>query len=122
MDILAVVAEQKIREAMARGEFDNLPGAGKPLVMEDCAGVPEELRMAYKVLKNAGCVPPEVELRKEIVTLRNLLATLEEGEERRTRLRELNFKLLRLNTMRRRPVDLEALPEYRDKLYERLAG
>jgi hypothetical protein len=122
MDILAVVAEQKIREAMARGEFDNLPGAGKPLVLEDYGCVPEELRMAYKVLKNAGCVPPEVALRKEIVTLQNLLATLEEGEERRVRLRELNFKLLRLNTMRRRPVDLEMLPEYRDKLYERLAG
>ncbi|HEY5973716.1 MAG TPA: DnaJ family domain-containing protein [Geobacteraceae bacterium] len=122
MDILATVAEQKIREAMARGEFDNLPGAGKPLVMEDYSGIPEELRMAYKVLKNAGCVPPEVELRKEIVTLQNLLATLEEGEERRTRLRELNFKLLKLNSMRRRPVDLEAFPEYREKLYERLAG
>lgn len=122
MDILATVAEQKIREAMARGEFDNLPGAGKPLVMEDYSGIPEELRMAYKVLKNAGCVPPEVELRKEIVTLQNLLATLEEGEERRIRLRELNFKLLKLNSMRRRPVDLEAFPEYREKLYERLAG
>ena len=90
MDVLTTIAERKIREAMARGELDNLPGRGRPLAMdEDLSGVPLELRMAYKVLKNACCVPPEVELRKEIVTLQNLLATLEEGEERRTRLREL---------------------------------
>ena len=66
MDILASIAERKIREAMARGEFDNLPGKGKPIVQEDLSGVPEELRMAYKILKNAGFVPPEVELSNEI--------------------------------------------------------
>ena len=122
MDILATVAEQKIREAMARGEFDNLPGAGKPLVMEDYSDIPEELRMAYKVLKNAGCVPPEVELRKEIVSLREMLGTLEDDEERRRVGRELDFKLLKLGMMRKRAANLDEFPEYREKIIERLGG
>jgi hypothetical protein len=123
MDILSTIAERKIREAMARGELDNLAGAGKPLPMdEDLAGVPEELRMAYKVLKNAGFVPPEVGLRKEIVSLREMLGQLEADEERRTLRRQLDFKLLKLNMMRKRPLDLDEFPEYRDKVIDRLGG
>jgi hypothetical protein len=120
MDIIAIIAERKIQEAMARGEFDNLPGRGKPLVLEDLSGVPEELRMAYKVLKNAGCVPPEVELFNDVHSLRRLILELEDGEERRTRVRELNFKLMKLETIRKRPFSLDLLPEYQEKLLDRL--
>ena len=120
MEILEKIAERKIREAMEQGAFDNLPGAGKPLREEDLAAVPEEYRMAYKVLKNAGCIPPELELRKEIMNLRNPLGTVEDDAERLKRLRELNFKLLKLNMTRKRPVDLEDFPEYRDKILEKL--
>ena len=95
---------------MAKGEFDNLAGKGLPLAQEDLSGVPEELRMAYKVLKNAGCVPPEVELRKEIATLRDLLGTLGEDQSRRQRLKELNFKLLKLNMLRRRRLCASRFP------------
>jgi len=123
MDILATIAERKIREAMARGELDNLPGTGKPLSLdEDLSGVPDELRMAYKLLKNAGFVPPEVELRKEIVSLREMLGTLEDDEQRRRIGRELDFKLLKLSMMRRRPINLDELPAYRDKIVARLGG
>jgi hypothetical protein len=122
MDPLALIAEEKIREAMARGEFDNLPGAGKPLALEDDSMVPGELRVAYKILKNAGCLPPELELRKEIVTLRSLLTAIEEEDEKRRKLRELDGKLLRLNLMRKRPLHLEDFPEYRDRAIEKLTG
>ncbi len=123
MEILATIAERKILEAMARGELDNLPGRGMPLAMdEDLSAVPQELRMAYKVLKNAGFVPPEVALRKEIVSLRELLGRLEEGDERRTVLRELDYKLMKLGMMRRRPVNLDEFPEYREKIVERFGG
>ena len=122
MDVMALVAERKIREAMDRGEFDNLAGAGKPLPEEDLSGVPEELRMAYRVLKNAGCLPPEVELRKEIVNLRDLVRSTEDDEGRRKRLKELQFRLLKLEMMRNRPVNLEAFPEYEEKVVERLSG
>ena len=74
MDILAKIAEQRIREAMERGEFDNLPFHGKPIKLDDLVGVPEHLRMGYKILKNAGVLPEEMQLKKEMVSLKNLLA------------------------------------------------
>lgn len=67
------VAEQKIAEALARGELDDLPGAGRRLALDDDALVPEDLRLAYRILKNAGFVPPEVEARREIAALERLL-------------------------------------------------
>ena len=123
MGILSTIAERRIREAMTRGELDKLAGAGQPLVMdEDLSGVPAELRMAYKILKNAGFVPPEVELRKEIVSLREMLGQLEDDKQRRTLRRQLDFKLLKLNMMRRRPLDLDEFPAYRDRIIDRLGG
>ncbi len=122
-DILAIIAERKIREAMERGEFDHLDGMGKPLAMdEDLSGVPAEMRMAYKVLKNAGFIPPEVELRKEIVSMSEMMNTLEDEEERRRKRKELDFKLLKLAMMRNRPVNLEAFPEYEVKIVSKFVG
>lgn len=66
------LAEQKIAEAVSRGEFDDLPGAGRPLELDDDALVPEELRLAYRILKNAGFVPPEVAALNEIAALERL--------------------------------------------------
>lgn len=122
MDPLVLIAEEKIREAMSRGEFDNLPGAGKPLALEDDSMVPEDLRVSYKILKNAGCLPPELELRKEIITMKSLLSAIEEEGEKRRKLKELDVKLLRLNLLRKRPLQLEDFPEYRDRVIEKLTG
>jgi hypothetical protein len=58
------IAEEKIAGAVARGELDDLPGAGKPLELEDDALVPEELRMTLRILRNAGMLPPEIEQAK----------------------------------------------------------
>jgi hypothetical protein len=66
------LVEQKIIEAVARGELDHLPGAGRPLDLDDDPLVPEELRVAYRILKNAGFVPPEVETLNEIAELERL--------------------------------------------------
>jgi hypothetical protein len=119
---LEIIAEEKIREAMARGEFANLPGAGKPLRLEDDSMVPEDLRVTYKILKNAGCIPPELELRKEIITLRSLLRTIEDAEAKRDVARELNNKLLKMNVLGKRLVDLDDFPEYRETILEKMAG
>lgn len=116
-----IIAEQRIREAMERGEFDGLPGAGRPLKLDDDAMVPAELRVAYKILKNAGCLPPEIELRKEIVTLRDLLRSVADDAERTSAIRELNNKLLRLSILTGRTVDLDRFPEYRERITARLA-
>jgi len=82
MQLFEALAEQKIQEAIARGEFDDLPGSGKPLELDDDPLVPEDLRVAYRVLKNAGFVPPELETRKEIADLNRLLATVTDDGER----------------------------------------
>jgi DnaJ family protein C protein 28 len=60
------LVEDQIREAMARGEFANLPGAGKPLDLAENPYTPEELRLAYKILKDSGYAPLWIELHKEI--------------------------------------------------------
>ena len=71
--MLDFIAEQRIAEAIARGELDNLPGEGRPLELDDDSLVPEELRLAYRILKNAGFVPPEVETLNEIAALERLV-------------------------------------------------
>jgi Domain of unknown function (DUF1992) len=67
------IAENRIREAMQAGEFDDLPGAGKPLDLEGYFKLPEHLRVAFSILKSANCVPAEVELLNEIATLEHQL-------------------------------------------------
>ena len=116
MFLFEIIAEERIREAIEKGEFANLPGAGKPLRLEDDSMVPEDLRIAYKILKNAGCIPPELELRKEILTLRDLLRTAEDENAKRGAVRELNAKLLKLNVLRKRTVNLDDFSEYRDRI------
>jgi hypothetical protein len=122
MDIFQKIAEEKIIEAMEQGLFENLPNKGKPLKFEDYSLVPEDLRMAYKILKNAGCIPPEIEIRKEIITLKELLQTIDDEEERIRRIRELNFKLLKYNIGRNKPFYLGDFPEYEDKIIQKFVG
>jgi len=57
--------DEKIREAIARGEFDHLPGKGKPLNLEAYFATPEHLRMGYSILKNADIIPEEMELLRQ---------------------------------------------------------
>jgi len=121
MNFLVHLAEERIREAMERGEFDGLPGAGRPLVLDDDSMVPEDLRVAYRILKNAGCLPPELTLRKEIITLKSLISAIEDDGERREKLKELNSKILRFNVTRRRPLHLEDFPEYKDRILRKLS-
>jgi len=122
MDIFAKIAEQRIREAIENGEFDNLDGKGKPLDFSEDVWVPQDLRMSYKILKNAGCLPPELELRNEIISLRDLINTIDDDQVRLKKLRELNFKLLKLSELRKKPVHLEQHPEYEDKIYKKMIG
>ena len=68
------VAESIILDAIARGDFENLPGAGKPLNLEEYFNTPEDLRMAFSILKNANCAPAEVVLMKEVSRLEHAIA------------------------------------------------
>ncbi|MEW5746705.1 MAG: DnaJ family domain-containing protein [Nitrospirota bacterium] len=122
MDVIAKIAEEKIREAMENGAFDNLAGAGKPLTFADEAWIPEDLRLAYRILKNAGCLPPEIEMNREILSLKDLIETLDDDKEKLKRLRELNFKIMKLNLLRKRPLNLEDFPSYEQKLFDKESG
>jgi hypothetical protein len=102
--------EERIQKAQEEGVFDNLPGKGKPLQLEDDSGIPQDLRLTFKVLKNAHCLPIEMGLRKEIFNLQQLLNAAIDAESRRELRRELNLLILNLNLRRGRAADLD-LPQ-----------
>jgi hypothetical protein len=113
------IAERRILEAIREGAFDDLPGAGQPLELEDDSNVPEDLRVAYKILKNAGYVPKEVALRKEIAQAEDLLEDIEDTKAKYRQLKKLNFLITRLNILRKVPVSREMDQRYERKLAER---
>jgi uncharacterized protein YutE (UPF0331/DUF86 family) len=98
-DIFRKIAERKIEEAIEQGELDDLPLAGKPIRLDDLDGVPEELRSAFRVLKNANVLPEEVQLRQQMHELRNALEDSTDEEERRRLVRLLNEKEATYNLM-----------------------
>jgi DnaJ homologue, subfamily C, member 28, conserved domain len=110
------IAEQRILEAQRNGAFDNLPGKGKPLELEDLSWVPEELRIGYHVLKNAHVLPPEAELLKDIHTLEDLLKHVEDEGERRALAKSIQWKMVRLDMLKRRSLDLDSVRAYSRKL------
>jgi hypothetical protein len=91
--------EEKIREAMEAGEFDNLPGAGKPIDLEAYFATPADLRLSYSVLKSARCLPEEVELRKEIEYLTERLAVCADDNQRDILNEQIRSKTLKLNLL-----------------------
>jgi hypothetical protein len=122
MDVFRKIAERKIQEAIEEGEFDNLANSGRPLNLEDDSWVPEDLRLTYRILKNAGCIPPELEKLKEILNLKDMMSTIDDDKERLRKLRELNFRIMEFNMTRKRPLHLEDFPEYEQRVFEKFTG
>jgi hypothetical protein len=116
------LVEQRIRQAQQEGAFDNLPGMGRPLDLDDDALVPEELRMVCRVLKNAGYVPPEVGHLRELRQLEAVALTEADPERRSAARRRMEMLLLHLERAGMRQVARQAWAEYADKLAARLAG
>ena len=116
------IAEKKIREAIDNGEFDDLPGKGKPLQLEDDRHLPQDIRLAHKILKNADCLPPELELRKEIFTIEELLDGISDTKEKYKQIKKLNYLIMKLNMSRRSPLDLEKNQVYYEKLVEKMGN
>jgi len=93
------IVEAIIKEAMERGEFDNLPGKGKLIDLTEYFETPEEVRIANSVLKNAGMTSREVDLLKEIAELKQVLeAVLDEKKRqeigRQIQQKQIEFGLL----------------------------
>jgi hypothetical protein len=94
------IAEEKIREAMANGEFDNLSGKGKPIDHSAYFAAPADMRLGYSILRSNGFVPEEIELLKEIETLRDEAEAAGEPDAKRRLTREVNDRLLKLDLLR----------------------
>jgi hypothetical protein len=116
------IIEQRIQEAQERGEFDNLPGRGKPILFEDDSRIPEELRLAYKILKNADCLPPELEVKKEIRQMEDLLENVPDEKEKYKLMKKINFKIMKLNMMGSKTPLLEETQIYYKKLVDRFGN
>jgi hypothetical protein len=110
------IAEERILEAQRAGAFEDLPGKGRPLELEDLRWLPEELRIGYHILKNAHVLPPEAELLREIHTLEDLLKYIEEEDERRALAKSLQWKLIRLDLLKRRSLPIHSVRDYSRKL------
>ena len=116
-----ILCEQRIAEALGRGEFNRLPGAGKPLDLSEDLLVPEEVRMTNRILKNAGYVPPELGTRREITELRAQLASLGENE-RSLAVRRLELLMVRLSMERGVAVNLALDQQYWERLKAKAAS
>jgi len=110
------IVEERIRQAQKNGDFDNLSGTGKPLNLEDISQIPEDLRLAYKMLKNADCIPPELEIKKEIRSTESLLETLTDEKLKYKTLKKLNYLILKLNTLRTGAVKFEIPQKYEEQV------
>ena len=93
------IVESIINEAIERGEFDNLPGKGKPLDLTAYFDTPEEVRAAYSVLKNAGILPREAELLKEIAELKEVASALVDEKKRFDVHKEIEKKQIEFSLM-----------------------
>ena len=114
------IIEERIRRAQQKGKFENLEGTGKPLVLENDGHVAGELRLAYKILKNADCLPPEIELKKEIERTEDLLSGMEDTAEKFRTLKKLNFLIMKVNSIGNMPMELEMPQKYSAKLVDKL--
>lgn len=113
------IVEERIRKAQRNGEFENLAGSGKPLALEEDRHIAEELRLSYKILKNADCLPPEVELKKEIERTEELLRGMQETAEKYRMLQKLNFLIMKLNSTRNMSIEFEVPQRYSARLVDR---
>lgn len=119
MDLFHTLAEERIKKAYDEGEFDHLPGYGKPLKLEDLSSVPEELRIAYKILKNAGFTEEENQLKNEMLTISDLLKICADDDEKEKLEKRLSKKLLQFNRLlskRRVNTNSAMFKKYENKL------
>ena len=120
IDAIRLIAERKISKAIQEGLLDNEEWRNEPLPTTYDNMVPEELRMGHKILKNAGYLPPEIETKKEIQQIEDMLATCEDEYIRVRQIKKLNFLVMKLNAMKGDSVNIESQEEYYRQVVERI--
>jgi hypothetical protein len=114
------IIESRIKKAQEEGAFEDLPGQGQPLCLEDDRHIPEDLRLAYKVLKNADCLPPEVQLRKDIQTTEALLNGMTDTGKKYRTVKKLNYLIMKLNAIRGTNAGFDIPQRYYADLVDRI--
>ena len=113
------IVEARILAAQKKGEFDDLHGHGKPLKIQDESAVAEELRLSYKILINADCIPPEIELRHKIKKTEDLLRSMPAAAEEYRLINKLNYLIMKLNSTRKNDISFDWPQRYSTKLMRR---
>ncbi|MEW6518719.1 MAG: DnaJ family domain-containing protein [Thermodesulfobacteriota bacterium] len=121
MDILSRIAERKISQAIEDGSLDFARWKNMPLPADDDMQVPDDLKIAYKMLKNAGYLPPEIEAKKEIRQLEEMIARTEDEHVRLKQMKKLNLLLMKMEATRQSPTNLAAQDHYYNKIVERIS-
>ncbi|MGM0828706.1 MAG: DnaJ family domain-containing protein [Bacillota bacterium] len=99
MDFSMIMSEQRIKKAYEDGDFKELPGFGKPLNLDDDLGVPQELKMAHRMMKNAGYTTDEMNVKKEMVRIEDLLRVCDDDLEKQELEKSLSENMLKYNAM-----------------------
>ncbi len=118
---LLAIAERRITQAIENGTLRTDSWKNKPLPLDSDSFVPDDLKMAYKILKNSGFVPPEVETRKEIQKLEDLIARTEDEHQRVKQMKKLNVLLMKLDSRRSRPCSIEQDDDYYRRIVEKIS-
>ncbi|MGE4559275.1 MAG: DUF1992 domain-containing protein [Desulfobulbus sp.] len=122
LSIIQQIAERKILQAMEEGSLPDLSHwKNKPLPQEDLSNVPADLRMAYRLLKNAGYVPEEITLQKEITRLEQLLETCTDEKEKVRQLKRIGCLKTKLECRMGRSIELGEEGPYYEKVVDRLS-
>lgn len=119
LSAIQIIAERRIARAIEEGSLQTEAWHGKPLPMDDDRLIPADLRMAYKILKNSGYLPPEIEARKEIRQIEELIAATEDEHVRLRQMKKLNILKIKLAGMRQRPLHLDE--DYYDRVVEKVS-
>jgi hypothetical protein len=120
IDAIRIIAERKISEAIEKGLLNIETWHNRPLPESNDSMIPDDLRMAYKLLKNAGYAPPEIETQKEIRKLEDLIAANEDEHTRVKQIKKLNYLVMKLDALRRDSSSLENQDKYYQQVVERL--
>lgn len=120
LDALYRIAERRIAEAIENGTLKTEGWKNRPLPLEDDSFVPDDLKMAYKILKNSGYVPPEIELRKEVQKLEDLIISTEDSHQRLKQMKKLDVLMRKIDAQRNKASSIEHDDAYYRKIVEKI--
>jgi hypothetical protein len=116
------IAEQKIEQYLREGRGADLSHwKNKPLSLkDDMANVPAHLRMAYRILRNAGYVPEEVALQKEIVRIEDMLAHCSDEQVKIKQMKKIEFLRVKLDSKIGKKLQVDTDSPYYSKVVENI--